>query len=75
MATAVKRATAAKDRARNLCIGMLRKRFEAELEQLNAARERRRHEEHSWRAQEEARRQMLAAQAQRLREACALSPA
>ena len=63
MATAVNRATAAKDRARNLCIGMLRKRFEAELEQQNAARERRRHEEHSWRAQEEARRQMLAAQA------------
>ena len=51
--TAVKRATAAKDCARNVCIGMLCKRFEAELEQLIAARERRRHEEHSWHAQEE----------------------
>ena len=51
----------------------LRDRFEAELEQLNAARERRRREERSWRAQEEARRQTLAAQAQRLREALAIA--
>jgi hypothetical protein len=51
----------------------LRDRFEAELEQLNAARERRRREERSWRAQEEARKQTLAAQTQRLREALALA--
>ena len=51
----------------------LRDRFEAELEQLNAARERRRREERSWRAQEEARQQTLAAQTQRLREALALA--
>lgn len=50
-----------------------RGRFEAELEQLNAARERRRREEHSWCAQEEARQQTLAAQAQRLREALQLT--
>ena len=59
------RATAATDRAHSLCVGMLRKRFEAELEQLNAARERRRREERSWRAQEEAWRQTLAEQTQR----------
>jgi hypothetical protein len=51
----------------------LRDHFEAELEQLNAARERRRREERSWRAQEEARQQTLAAQTQRLREALALA--
>jgi hypothetical protein len=51
----------------------LRDRLEAELEQLNAARERRRREERSWRAQEEARKQTLAAQTQRLREALALA--
>jgi hypothetical protein len=51
----------------------LRDRFEAELEQLNAARERRRREERSWRAQEEARKQTLAAQTQRLQEALALA--
>jgi hypothetical protein len=51
----------------------LRDRFEAELKQLNAARERRRHEERSWRAQEEARQQTLTAQMQRLRETLALA--
>ena len=51
----------------------LRDRFEAELEQLNAARERQRREELNWRAQEEARKQTLAAQTQRLREALALA--